>query len=59
MDNNHLSSLSSSHSRNDSLSQNELLDGFLLVRPVWVDDETVKNCKGCGIGFTTIRRKVG
>ncbi|GBB94613.1 hypothetical protein RclHR1_02390019 [Rhizophagus clarus] len=57
MDNNHLSSLSSSHSRNDSLAQNELLDGFLLVRPVWVDDETVKNCKGCEIGFTTIRRK--
>ncbi|POG63891.1 hypothetical protein GLOIN_2v1681565 [Rhizophagus irregularis DAOM 181602=DAOM 197198] len=59
MDNNPLSSLSSSHSRNDSLSQSELLDGFLLVRPVWVDDETVKNCKGCEIGFTAIRRKVG
>ncbi|CAB4380285.1 ARM repeat-containing protein [Rhizophagus irregularis] len=57
MDNNPLSSLSSSHSRNDSLSQSELLDGFLLVRPVWVDDETVKNCKGCEIGFTAIRRK--
>ena len=49
----------SSHSRNDSLFQNELLDGFLLVRPVWVDDETVKNCKSCEIGFTTLRRKVG
>ncbi|RIA93187.1 armadillo-type protein [Glomus cerebriforme] len=54
MDNNQFSS---SHLRNDSLSQNELLDGFLLVRPVWVDDETVKNCKSCEIGFTTLRRK--
>ncbi|CAG8493300.1 2198_t:CDS:10 [Cetraspora pellucida] len=33
------------------------LDGFLLVRPVWVDDETVKACKGCETSFTPLRRK--
>ncbi|CAG8551545.1 13823_t:CDS:10 [Funneliformis mosseae] len=49
--------MSNNHSKNISLFQNELLDGFLLVRPVWVDDVTVKNCKGCGIGFTALRRK--
>ncbi|CAG8687249.1 18090_t:CDS:2, partial [Racocetra fulgida] len=26
--------------------ESDALDGFLLVRPVWVDDETVKACKG-------------
>ncbi|CAI2163679.1 11923_t:CDS:10 [Funneliformis geosporum] len=49
--------MSNNHSKNNSLFQNELLDGFLLVRPVWVDDVTVKNCKGCGIVFTALRRK--
>ncbi|RHZ87825.1 hypothetical protein Glove_30g42 [Diversispora epigaea] len=33
------------------------LNGFLLVRPVWVDDETVKTCKNCKTSFTPIRRK--
>ncbi|CAG8530077.1 1621_t:CDS:10 [Diversispora eburnea] len=33
------------------------LNGFLLVRPVWVDDETVKTCKNCRTSFTPIRRK--
>ncbi|CAG8505266.1 16022_t:CDS:10 [Acaulospora colombiana] len=34
-----------------------VLSGFLLVRPVWVDDETVKTCKSCGTSFTPLRRK--
>ncbi|CAG8510281.1 10998_t:CDS:10, partial [Scutellospora calospora] len=38
-------------------SQSDILDGFLLVRPVWVDDETVKTCKGCETSFTPLRRK--
>ncbi|CAG8492184.1 17089_t:CDS:10 [Acaulospora morrowiae] len=37
--------------------ENNVLSGFLLVRPVWVDDETVKTCKSCGTSFTPLRRK--
>ncbi|CAG8791027.1 3621_t:CDS:2, partial [Racocetra persica] len=37
--------------------ESDVLDGFLLVRPVWVDDETVKACKGCEASFNTLRRK--
>ncbi|CAG8506887.1 26446_t:CDS:10 [Gigaspora margarita] len=37
--------------------ESDALDGFILVRPVWVDDETVKTCKGCETSFTPLRRK--
>ncbi|CAG8580396.1 802_t:CDS:10 [Dentiscutata erythropus] len=37
--------------------ESDVLDGFILVRPVWVDDETVKVCKGCETSFTPLRRK--